>query len=109
MLTDSTIKIICTVPTVQHLNIACSRITDEGLRCIGESLKSLISLDMYGCQNITVDGIRHVVTLPNIHAINLRGTSIDETAINTLRKSSLFAKIKNLQILTGPLLSDDVY
>jgi hypothetical protein len=106
MLTDETIRTICKVKILQHLNIACSKVTDTGLRLMAEELTGLISLDLYGCQNITANGIREILTLPNLQALNLRGTPINDAALTSLQSR---LKGRKLQILTGPLLTDDVY
>ena len=106
-LTDDVLLAVTSIQTLQHLNIACSKVTDEGLDLISKCLVCLTSLDLYGCQSISISGVSSLLELPHLQALNLRGTQVTIDAVRTLRsKNNLLTRV---QILTGPLLMDDIY
>lgn len=71
-LTDEGLERVARLSQLETLNIGqCSRVTDRGLRALGDSLLNLRAIDLYGCTGITPQGLDHVVKLPKLSVLNL--------------------------------------
>lgn len=69
---DGLITIVGALPDIITLNIGqCGKITDRSLTEIGRNLKSLKSIDLYGCTRISTIGLEKIMKLPCLNTLNL--------------------------------------
>ncbi|KAK6176095.1 F-box/LRR-repeat protein 14 [Patella vulgata] len=69
---DGVQRLVNSLHELTTLNIGqCGRITDVSLSLIGEKLKQLRSIDLYGCTQITTVGLEKIMKLPGLTTLNL--------------------------------------
>ena len=68
---------------IQRLYIQMTRINDESLRVMAQSFPQLELLQA-NSNDITDEGVRHLLTLPHLSFLNLSRTSISDAAIEVL-------------------------
>ncbi len=65
-------KVSQQLPELRSLNIGqCLAISDTGLLCLAKRLKMLQSLDLYGCNKLTLESVEKVRRLPTMKSLNL--------------------------------------
>ncbi|GBP94593.1 hypothetical protein EVAR_9478_1 [Eumeta japonica] len=70
--TDEGLERVARLRQLETLNIGqCSRVTDRGLRALGDALLQLRAIDLYGCTGITTHGLEYIVRLPHLKVLNL--------------------------------------
>lgn len=68
---EGLIKIAKTLYELETLHMGqCSRITDNSLYIIADSLKNLKTIDLYGCIKITAVGLERILKLPKLQDLN---------------------------------------
>lgn len=78
---DEALKVICTIKTLKRLNLAESQITNVGLTYIPR-LKSLESLNLSGCHNLTDKGIQNLKQ--RMPAVEIKASSGPEWRLTKL-------------------------
>ncbi len=71
---------LSSAPRLQDLKIHGSRISDAGLKAIGQ-IRNLIYLEVAGNELITNDGLRHFCELVHLVSLGLCGTPIDDEGL----------------------------
>ena len=67
---------------IAHLNLAKTRVTDAGLRALGD-LPKLTALNLRKTQ-VGDAGVAHLVALPELRSLNLFGTAVTDGCVPTL-------------------------
>ncbi|KAK7496136.1 hypothetical protein BaRGS_00012546 [Batillaria attramentaria] len=69
---DGIQRVVTTLHDLTTLNIGqCSRISDRALGLIADKLRRLMSIDLYGCTQITTVGLEKIMQLPSLSTLNL--------------------------------------
>lgn len=88
---------------LSHLNMAFTGITDESLRMMSEHVYKLKELNLYRCLGVTAAGVNRV-EFNALEHLNLRGTVLDSTLVQDLRR-----RTPDTIILTGPASLDSIW
>eukprot|EP01138_Halocafeteria_seosinensis_P007615 gb/GECG01007783.1/.p1 GENE.gb/GECG01007783.1/~~gb/GECG01007783.1/.p1 ORF type:complete len:672 (+),score=49.52 gb/GECG01007783.1/:1-2016(+) len=95
-----------TQPYLKTLNLATTLTTDFGLEMISDGCHDLESLNLYGCQGITIVGIERLLELPMLKTLNIRGTPLSKEEVEHLRN---LAQQREITLLVGPKVGDTIY
>lgn len=81
------VDLACRLSNLKSLKLACSNVTDVGLRAIVRMLPKLSMLDLSQCYRITDDGVESLSQLTSLSTLQLSGcTGISETSLKYLAK-----------------------
>jgi hypothetical protein len=111
LLGDAVCKfVILACDSIISIKLACTSITDDGLNMICSSCYQLEHLNLYGCSDITIDGIStsiiHLIESNHLfRSLNLRGTKV-QTFDESKQLKNAFQKY-NVRVLLGPLKEDN--
>lgn len=91
-ITDAGVEQIIDSGKIEHLSVANCLITDRGLDSIMQC-SSIKKLFLDNCKRISIAGIKKVSAMPNLKRLCLKGTKVNDDAVESL------SKMKSLQRL----------
>src|SRR5947208_12784977 len=86
-LTDADLDKLVRLPTLESINLAYTKITDEGLERLAP-LKNVKVLDLYYAEAVTDLGIAHLKHWRNLEHLNVRGTKVTSSLFEHIAKMS---------------------
>jgi len=84
-LTDADLDNLARMPALESINLAYTKITDEGLERL-EPLKGVKVLDLYYAEAVTDLGIAHLKHWRNLEYLNVRGTKVTSSLFEHIAK-----------------------
>src|SRR5213593_2322402 len=81
--TDSDLDALQALPFLKRLDLAHTRITDQGMLRL-KSLQNLAELDLYYAEQVTDEGMAAIKAWRRLERLNLRGTKITDTTLSIL-------------------------
>jgi hypothetical protein len=81
---DSSLAVLRSFPRLRALNLARTRVTDQGLPQVA-ALSALEHLDLSGNPQLTDQGIAQLAGLPRLQSLSLEGTRVTDAGIQKLR------------------------
>lgn len=96
------LDVFAQLPALEHLRLRRSPLTDEAIRRLCEGCQNLKILNLPQAQ-ITAQGIRHLVKLPNLVQLRIGGKRIDDQAAEALAD---LPQLKSLHLI-GPQITAD--
>jgi len=82
-LSDADLELLAKLPQLESINLAYTKITDEGLERL-EPLANVKVLDLYYAESVTDLGIAHLKHWKNLEYLNVRGTKVTSTLFEHL-------------------------
>ena len=73
--TDADMEKVASIPTLQRLTLAHTRVTDLGFERL-RRLQNVVELDCYYAEHFTDDGIAHIKGWKKLERLSLRGTKV---------------------------------
>ena len=77
-MTDADLAKVARLPRLRSINLAYTRITDQGLEHLAP-LKDVRALKLYFAESVTDQGIVHLKHWKNLEHLDLRGTKVTST------------------------------
>ncbi len=81
--TDADIAELARIPTLKHVDLSLSRISDRGLRSL-RTAPGIVDLNLYYAEQITDEGLSAIKGWKHLKSLNLRGTKITDTTLEFL-------------------------
>ncbi len=82
-LIDSDLKKLANFPDLESIDLAYTKVTDEGLSLL-KTLKKVRSLSLFYAENVTDTGIAHLKHWKRLEQLNVRGTKVTSTLFEHL-------------------------
>ncbi len=88
LITDQGLQQLSAFPALEILHIAASGVSDEGLKTVAQfsGIRHLSLGDGWSRASVSVKGLEHLTSMPNLERLELNGIPLTDEAINTIQE-----------------------